>query len=64
MLADPNRDNTRLIDQWIGIGMATSVERLKSSLDRVVGLPWVNTIAADRDGAALFADASVVPRMG
>jgi acyl-homoserine-lactone acylase len=64
VLADPNRNNTRLIDQWIRIGTAANVRGLKEALDRVVGLPWVNTIAADRDGNVLFADASVVPRMG
>jgi acyl-homoserine-lactone acylase len=63
VLADPNRNNTRLLDQWIGIGSASSVKELKTSLDEVVGLPWVNTIAADRHGNTLFADASVVPRV-
>jgi acyl-homoserine-lactone acylase len=64
VLADPNRNNTRMLEQWLGIGTATSVSTLKASLDKVVGLPWVNTIAADRDGNVLYADASVVPRMG
>ncbi|WP_229217650.1 penicillin acylase family protein [Massilia forsythiae] len=64
VLNDPNRNNTRLLEQWLGIGTATSVQTLKASLDKVAGLPWVYTLAADRDGNALFADASVVPRMG
>jgi acyl-homoserine-lactone acylase len=63
VLADPNRGNTRMLEQWLGIGTATSVQALKSSLDAVVGLPWVNTVAADRAGNALYADASVVPRV-
>jgi acyl-homoserine-lactone acylase len=63
VLADPNRNNTRLIEQWIAIGSARSVGELKGALERVVGLPWVNTVAADRDGNALFADASVVPHV-
>jgi acyl-homoserine-lactone acylase len=63
VLADPNRGNTRMLEQWLGIGTATSVQTLKSSLDTVVGLPWVNTVAADRAGNALYADASVVPRV-
>ena len=63
VLGDPNRSNTRLIEQWLGIGSAHSVTELKASLDKVVGLPWVNTAAADRDGKVLFADASVVPKM-
>ena len=63
VLADPNRNNTRMLEQWLGIGKAGSVQALKASLDQVVGLPWVNTVAADRAGNALFADASVVPHM-
>lgn len=61
VLADPNRNNTRLMEQWIGIGSARNVNELKASLDRTIGLPWVNTIAADRAGQTLYADASVVP---
>lgn len=64
VLADPNRNNTRLLDQWIGIGSATDIGSLKAALDRTVGLPWVNTVAADRNGNTLYADASVVPLMG
>lgn len=63
VLADPNRHNTRMLEQWLGIGTADSTAALKASLDRVVGLPWVNTVAADRAGNVLFADASVVPHM-
>lgn len=61
VLADANRNNTRLIDQWISIGTARNVRELKASLDSTIGLPWVNTIAADRAGNTLYADASVVP---
>lgn len=63
VLGDPNRYNTRMLEQWLGIGTADSVRTLKDSLDKVVGLPWVNTVAADREGNALYADASVVPHM-
>jgi len=63
VLADPNRNNTRLIEQWIGIGSAKTVQELKASLDKTIGLPWINTIAADRAGNTLYADASVVPRV-
>jgi acyl-homoserine-lactone acylase len=63
VLADPNRNNTRMLEQWLGIGTAGSVQGIKASLDKVVGLPWVNTVAADRAGNALYADASVVPHM-
>jgi acyl-homoserine-lactone acylase len=64
VLADPNRNNTRLIDQWIALGSSASVQEMKGALDRIVGLPWINTVAADRSGNTLYADASVVPRVG
>lgn len=50
-----------MIDQWLGIATAATVGALKQSLDRIVGLPWVNTLASDRNGDTLYADASVVP---
>lgn len=61
VLGDPNRNNTRLMEQWLAIGRAGSVQELQMQLRRLVGLPWVNTVAADRYGGALYADASVVP---
>ena len=61
VLADANRNNTRLLEQWLAMGRATSVASMKSSLDRIAGLPWVNTVAADRDGHTMYADASAVP---
>jgi acyl-homoserine-lactone acylase len=63
VLGDANRHNTRLIEQWIGLGSANNVRDMKASLDRIVGLPWVNTVAADRDGDVLYADASLVPKV-
>lgn len=63
VLGDPNRYNTRLLDQWIALGQADSVPSLQAALGRVMGLPWVNTVAADRHGATLYADYSVVPHM-
>lgn len=56
VLGDPNRYNTRMVDQWIALGKAESAAALQSVLGRTMGLPWVNTVAADRHGNALFAD--------
>lgn len=63
VLGDPNRGNTRMMDQWIAMGSARSVTELKAALDKYAGLPWVNTVAADRNGNVLYADASVVPHV-
>lgn len=63
VLGDPNRANTRLLDQWLAMGRADSVHTLRATLGRFMGLPWVNTVAADRQGEALYIDNSVVPHV-
>lgn len=63
VLGDANLGNTRMMAQWIAIGTSKSVAELKAALDKYAGLPWINTVAADRDGNALYADASVVPHV-
>jgi len=63
VLGDPNRNNTRLVDQWLAMGRSDSVRSLQAALGRIMGLPWVNTVAADRYGNALYIDNSVVPHM-
>src|SRR5689334_7567470 len=59
-LQDANRGNARGLDQWLHYGRARSVADMREAL-RSLGTPWVNTIAADRHGEVLYADASVVP---
>jgi acyl-homoserine-lactone acylase len=60
-LADADRDNYRMLQQWLEIGESRDVRDLKRRLERVNGLPWVNTVAADKTGEALYADISVAP---
>ncbi|MER7457523.1 acylase [Micromonospora sp. NPDC126480] len=62
-ITDVNAANNRALDGWLAMGRAKSVGELRSVLDRRQFLPWVNVIAADRDGRALYADHSVVPRV-
>jgi acyl-homoserine-lactone acylase len=45
------------------LSRADSAFEIQSALGEVLGLPWVNTIAADRYGNALYADVSVVPNV-
>jgi acyl-homoserine-lactone acylase len=59
-LQDANAGNARGTDAWLKLNAASSVEGLREGL-ATLGLPWINTIAADRHGRALYADASVVP---
>ncbi len=60
---DANIDNTRVLEQFLRMGMADSVGSLRSVFHEVKGLPWVNTLAADAAGDAWYSDASATPRL-
>ena len=59
---DANLDNLRGMDQWVKMGQAGDLTEFKESL-RAIGIPWVNTIAADRNGDAFYGDISAVPNV-
>jgi acyl-homoserine-lactone acylase len=62
-ITDANTTNNRTIDGWLRMGQARTVRDLREVLDRHQFLPWVNVIAADSTGTALYGDHSVVPRV-
>ncbi|WP_083444750.1 penicillin acylase family protein [Herbaspirillum rhizosphaerae] len=62
-ILDVNAANTRALQQWYEIGTAANVPRLRQSLERTLGIPWVNTLAADAGGRVMFANLSAVPRV-
>jgi acyl-homoserine-lactone acylase len=62
-MRDANGEHLRTIDSFLDMGKAATVGGLLDAQDRGAGIPWVNTIAADRDGNALYADHSVVPNV-
>jgi acyl-homoserine-lactone acylase len=59
---DGNLENLRGLDQWVRMGEAGDMEEFTEAL-RTIGIPWVNTIAAGRDGNAFYGDISVVPNI-
>ncbi|MEZ5569401.1 MAG: penicillin acylase family protein [Halioglobus sp.] len=59
---DGNLENLRGLNQWINMGKARNLGEFKEAL-RDLGIPWVNTIAADRNGDAFYGDISVVPHV-
>ena len=62
-VGDANSGNQRGIETWLAIGKASSVREIKAAVSQTLGIPWVNTIAADRGGHALIADVTAVPNV-
>ena len=56
-------EQMRYLNHFFAIDHAQSVDDVKHVLKTYLGIPWVNTIAADRDGNAYYADISVVPNV-
>ncbi|WP_440466775.1 acylase [Pseudomonas sp. YH-1] len=58
---DANLGNDRVLQQWYAIDHARSLDELRDSVERVQGIPWVNTLATDAAGKVLYLNQSVVP---
>lgn len=62
-IRDAASENPRALNQWRSMNKATSVEDLVKRMKSTLGLGFVNTIATDRYGKALYADISTVPHV-
>lgn len=62
-MREANAEHLRTLDVFQEMSKATTVQELLEAHDRTGGMPWVNTIAADRHGDVLYADHSVVPNV-
>ena len=62
-LRDANGEQLKTLDAFHEMATASTVQELAAAQDRTAGIPWVNTMAADRQGNALYADNSVVPNV-
>lgn len=60
---DANAHNDRIAEQFFRFDTARSFDEFRGALREVLGIPWVNTIAASADGRAFIADHSVVPNV-
>lgn len=58
-IQDANYVNFKLIDQVILNGKATDVDALQQAAATYTAMPWVNTMAADKNGKVLYANYSV-----
>jgi acyl-homoserine-lactone acylase len=63
VMRDVNYENYRAGDLYKAIARANNVEELKQALGKYQGAAFVNTIAADKQGGALYADMSAIPNV-
>ena len=63
VMRDVNYENYRTGDQYAAMQRATDVTQLKQALADHQGAAFVNTIAADKAGGALYADMSGIPNV-
>jgi acyl-homoserine-lactone acylase len=63
VMADANAANFRYLNHFFDVNRAQSSREVLASLKRNQGIPWVNTIASDDKGDALYADVSVTPHV-
>ena len=60
-LFDVNTGNFRMINHFYSMNRAQSTPEVLKILKKYQGIPWVNTIASDSKGRALYADIGAVP---
>jgi acyl-homoserine-lactone acylase len=60
---DANWDNNGAAVQWFDMGRATNMKEFQAAHEKHQGMPWVNTIAASRDGVAWYADTASTPNL-
>jgi acyl-homoserine-lactone acylase len=62
-LFDANAENVRLLNHFIDTNRAQSSPELLRILQKYEGIPWVNTVASDSKGRALYADIGSIPNV-
>lgn len=60
---DANIDNEAVMRQFLGMCQAQDLDGFQAVYHEVKGLPWVNTLAADRSGRVWYTDASATPKL-
>ncbi|WP_375745199.1 acylase [Corallococcus interemptor] len=60
---DANLENTVLLAQFHAMNRARNLQEFKDAFATVQGIPWVNTLATDRDGNAWYTDAAATPNL-
>lgn len=60
---DANIDNDKVLEQFLGMDQARDLDEFRTVYATAKGLPWVNTLAADRSGRVWYTDASATPKV-
>ena len=60
---DANANNDGSMAQWLDMGLAKDLDRLKKAHKKWNAMPWVNTMATSADGRAWYIDGSSVPNL-
>jgi acyl-homoserine-lactone acylase len=60
---DANQDNDEVLEQFLEMNLAKSMDDFQRIYEQVSGIPWVNTMAASSDGRAWYADGSATPHL-
>jgi acyl-homoserine-lactone acylase len=58
---DANATNFRIFNHFLATDEAHSAHQVLHILKKYEGIPWVNTIVADKTGHALYADIGTIP---
>jgi acyl-homoserine-lactone acylase len=60
-IADANATNFRVFNHFLATDETQSTPQELRVLERYEGIPWVNTLVADRAGRVLYADIGAIP---
>ena len=60
---DVNISNNRVVRSWLDLGQTSTLRQAPDVLARNLGIPWVNTVAADATGEVMYADLSTMPNV-
>lgn len=60
-LMDANENNLSMLPTWFAMNRATSLAEFQRAHRDHLGIPWVHTMAASKEGEAWYIDSSAVP---
>jgi acyl-homoserine-lactone acylase len=62
-MGDVNAGNFRYLNHFFKVDISQTVDQLDRVERKYQGIPWVNTIAADKNGKAYYADIGAIPNV-